>query len=74
MEELITAEDLISGSQKYLSGKIVKPFDSSKEIDAYTITIKIMLRKDYSAKEVFVYKDGNVNEVKCDKSDWIPSE
>ena len=33
-----------------------------------------MLRKDYSAKEVFVYKDGNVNEVKCDKSEWIPSE
>lgn len=74
MEELLTVEDLISGPRKYLSGKIVNPFDSNKEIDASKITIKIKLKKDYSAKEVFVYKDGNVNEVKCDKSEWLISE
>ena len=61
-----TAEILINN--KYLTGKIVSPFDNNIEIAPNEISIIVTLGDDYTAKNVSVSR--NSQELECSSDMW----
>lgn len=73
-KEIINVNVLISND--YLSGDIVNPFNNDLSVDANSIVVEIILKDNYAAKEVNLYKNSISadNILDCVRSNWISEE